>query len=261
VQVVSNLLTNAAKFTPSNGRITVTTQETNGRAAIRVRDTGVGIAPDLQPKIFDLFVQADTGLARTNGGLGIGLTLVKRIVDLHEGSVEVRSDGENRGTEFVVTLPALPSNEQVSAPSGPPSLPAGSKPVRILLVEDNPDAAETFTVLLELGGHEVRVAKDGLAAIDAVEDFSPDIAFIDVGLPGIDGYDLATRLRAHPGCHSTILVALTGYGRDEDKKRAAEAGFDHHLTKPVDFALIDRLLANVSSSAVSLRDDDRGQLQ
>jgi PAS domain S-box-containing protein len=261
VQVVSNLLTNAAKFTPSHGRITVTTQETGGWAAVRVRDTGVGIPADLQPKIFDLFIQGESGLARTNGGLGIGLTLVHRIVEMHGGSVTVRSDGPGCGAEFVVTIPALPAALQLVPPASPPQLTGGHTPLRILLVEDNPDAAESMRILLELGGHEVRCTDDGLRALALVDDFSPDIAFIDVGLPGIDGYELATRLRAHASCRSAVLVALTGYGRDEDKRRATEAGFDHHLTKPVDFDTIDRLLANVSVPVGRSQADDRGRLQ
>ena len=242
VQVVSNLLTNAAKFTPAHGHITLATQQTGTRATIRVRDTGVGIPRDLQPQIFDLFVQADDTLARTAGGLGIGLTLVKRLVSLHDGTVEVRSEGEGKGAEFVVTLPALPASLQLPAPPADARLMAGSKSVRILLVEDNPDAAESLRVLLELAGHEVRVASDGLRALKVVDEFEPELAFIDVGLPGIDGYELASRLRALPSCRSTLLIALTGYGRDEDKKRASDAGFDHHLTKPVDPQAVNALV-------------------
>jgi PAS domain S-box-containing protein len=260
VQVVGNLLTNAAKFTPSRGRITVTTQQTDGQATIRVRDTGIGIAADQQTRIFDLFMQADVGLARSNGGLGIGLTLVKRIVEMHGGAIEVRSDGPERGAEFLVTLPALPETAAHHAASVEPILAGGSAPVRILVVDDNVDAADSLRMLLQLGGHDVRVAHDGLQALEVTDGFMPDIAFIDVGLPGIDGYQLATRLRAHAECRSCVLVALTGYGRDEDKRRAADAGFDHHLTKPADFDAIDRLLANVSATAAGAR-DERGRLQ
>jgi PAS domain S-box-containing protein len=260
VQVVGNLLTNAAKFTPPRGRITVTTQQTGAQATIRVRDTGIGIASDFQTRIFDLFVQADGGLARSNGGLGIGLTLVRRIVEMHGGTIEVQSDGPDRGAEFLVTLPALPQTAAHQPAPGEPSLAGGSTPVRILVVDDNVDAAESLRMLLELGGHEVRVAHDGLEALEVVDAFDPDIAFVDVGLPGIDGYELATRLRAHQSCRSCVLVALTGYGRYEDKRRAADAGFDHHLTKPADFDAIDRLLANVSATAAGAR-EDRGRLQ
>ncbi len=260
VQVVGNLLTNAAKFTPPRGRITVTTQQTGGQATLRVRDTGIGIASDFQERIFDLFVQADVGLARSNGGLGIGLTLVRRIVEMHGGTIEVRSDGPERGAEFLVVLPALPQTTAHQPVAAEPSLAGGSAAVRILVVDDNVDAADSLRMLLELGGHDVRVAHDGLEALEVVDTFVPDIAFIDVGLPGIDGYELATRLRAHHGCRSCVLVALTGYGREEDRRHAAAAGFDHHLTKPADFDAIDRLLANVSATAAGTR-DDRGRLQ
>ena len=259
VQVVSNLLTNAAKFTPAGGRITITTQQTADRATIRVRDSGVGISRELQGSVFDLFVQGDGGLARTQGGLGIGLTLAKRIVELHQGTIEVRSEGVGRGSEFIVTLPALPASAQLARPQAP-RLTGGSRPLRIMLVEDNPDAAESFTLLLELGGHEVRAADEAREALRLVEDFVPDLAFVDVGLPGIDGYELATRLRAHPSCQSSVLVALTGYGRDEDKRRASEAGFDHHMTKPVDFEAVDHLLANVSAPAGGVI-EERGGVQ
>jgi CheY-like chemotaxis protein len=205
-------------------------------------------------------VQGDGGLARTQGGLGIGLTLVKRIVELHDGTVEVRSEGVGRGTEFVVSLPSLAASALVPSTPVEPRLAGGSRSLHVLLVEDNPDAAESFTLLLELGGHELRVAHEGREALAIVEEFSPDIAFVDVGLPGIDGYELAARLRAHPSCHSSVLVALTGYGREEDKRRASGAGFDHHLTKPVDYDTVDRLLANVSSPAGSVQEErDRVQ--
>ncbi len=248
VQVVSNLLGNAAKFTPPNGYVTVTTEEIDGQVVIRVLDTGVGIPQELQPRIFDLFVQADDGLARTNGGLGIGLTLVQRIVAMHGGTVTVRSDGAGRGSEFRVTLPALPAD---AAPATPPTtapVPADGTSIRILIVEDNPDAAESLRTLFELNGHDVRVANDGPGALAIVDGFAPQIGFLDVGLPGMDGYELAMRLRTHPSCARTVLVALTGYGREDDKRRAIEAGFDHHQTKPVDFDAIDRLLAGISAA-------------
>ncbi|HEV7735715.1 MAG TPA: PAS domain S-box protein [Candidatus Binatia bacterium] len=255
VQVVSNLLTNAAKFTPANGYVTVTTEEIDGQAVIRVLDTGVGIPREFQSKIFDLFVQADDGLARTNGGLGIGLTLVQRIVAMHGGTVAVRSEGAGRGSEFRVTLPALPADAAPAlAPAKAPLAPGGT-PIRILIVEDNPDAAESLRMLFELGGHDVRVANDAQRALAIVDDFAPQIAFLDVGLPGMDGYELAMRLRNHRSCARSLLVALTGYGRDDDKRRAIAAGFDHHQTKPVDFEAIDRLLAAVSAA------DARGQAQ
>jgi two-component system CheB/CheR fusion protein len=226
--------------------------------AIRVRDTGVGIPPALQEKIFDLFVQEESGLARTQGGMGIGLTLVRRVIDLHGGTVAVRSDGAGHGSEFTITLPALPASAAVLPnPPREPQLMAASKPLRILLVEDNHDAAESFSILLGLGGHDVRVAHDGAVALATVEGFSPDVAFIDVGLPGIDGYELAPLLRAHPRCRGSMLIALTGYGREDDKRRASQSGFDHHMTKPVDLAAIDRLLSEASQMAGAVRAEPR----
>ena len=247
VQVVSNLLTNAAKFTPPPGTITLTTQQTGGTTTLRVRDTGVGIPREFQDKLFDLFMQGDDGLARTHGGLGIGLTLVKHIVELHGGTVQVHSDGLNHGSEFVVTLPALSKNQAVTTPRAAAPSPRAGRPLQVLVVEDNIDAAESFQLLLELRGHEVRVAHNARQALELIEAFVPDVGFLDVGLPDIDGYELATRLRAHPSCRSSVLIALTGYGQLKDKERAARVGFDHHLTKPVDLDAIDRILASVSA--------------
>jgi PAS domain S-box-containing protein len=255
VQVVSNLLTNAAKFTPPRGSVSVRTRLADGEVSIVVRDTGVGIPHHLQSKVFDLFVQDERGLARSQGGLGIGLTLVKRIVELHGGTVTAHSEGENRGSELVVTLPASAAAAGLPAPADVVRRDGGAAvALRILLVEDNPDTAESFALLLRLGGHEVRVASDGLRALDEVEGFSPDVAFLDVGLPGIDGYELAARLRAHRACADATLVALTGYGREEDKRRATDAGFDHHLTKPVDF---DAVLALIDGAAGGVKAEPR----
>jgi CheY-like chemotaxis protein len=262
VQVVSNLLTNAAKFTPAGGSITLTAEQVGEVATIRVRDNGVGIPRERQRDIFTLFYQEERGLARTRGGLGIGLTLVKRLVELHGGEVSVRSDGEGRGSEFLITLPAEPpSTPRYHLPGVDASrrLTAGGKPLRILLVDDNVDAASSFALLLELGGHQVAVAHESSAALETVRTLSPEIAFIDIGLPGTDGYQLAEMLRAHPGCEGTVFVALTGYGSDADKARASAAGFDHHLTKPADADVVDRLLTNVSE-ATGPRLEDRGNV-
>jgi PAS domain S-box-containing protein len=261
VQVIANLIANAAKFTPSRGCLALTVQQTDGEVMLRMRDSGIGIDPALQPRIFDLFVQDEVGLARAQGGLGIGLTLVKRIVELHGGRVTVASEGRGRGSEFVVHLPALPQTIARRASEPPATLAAGGSALRILLVEDNPDAADSFTMLLEIGGHEVRTANDGRTALEIVADFRPDLAFVDVGLPGMDGYELAMRLRAHGSCRVTVLVALTGYGRDEDKRRAMEAGFDHHLTKPVDYEAVDRLLASASRPIRPDDAEERGVVQ
>jgi CheY-like chemotaxis protein len=262
VQIVGNLLTNAAKFTPSGGSITLTAEQAGEWATIRVRDNGVGIPLEHQQDVFNLFYQEERGLARTRGGLGIGLTLVKRLAELHGGTVAVRSEGEGRGSEFLITLPAQPQSaprHRLPGFDGSRRLTAGGKPLRILLVDDNVDAAESFGLLLELGGHQVTVTHDGNAALEAVRSLSPEIAFVDIGLPGVDGYELAALLRAHPGCAGTVFVALTGYGSEGDRARAATAGFDHHVTKPADADTIDRLLANVSA-AIGPRLEGRGNV-
>lgn len=243
-QVVGNLLTNAAKYTEPGGRIRLTAQRDGDEAVLRVTDTGIGIAPDMLPKVFDLFVQVDPIATRSQGGLGIGLMLVKNLVGLHRGTVEAHSAGLGTGSEFVVRLP-LGSRER-----GRAELPdVGEKPDephpgrRVLVVDDNVDAADSLATLLRLSGHEVRVAHDGAAALAVVRDYRPDIAFLDIGMPGMDGYEVARRLRAQPGLERALLVALTGWGSPEDRRRTTDAGFDHHLVKPVEPAVLESLLA------------------
>jgi two-component system CheB/CheR fusion protein len=251
VQVLDNLLTNASKFTPPGGRISLVA-ETLGEdeVVIRVRDTGVGIAPDMLPHVFDLFVQEAGTIDRSRGGLGIGLTLVKRLVELHGGRVDVHSAGHGEGAEFVVTLPCLPPALPLRAPSHAPA-PAATHRLRVLIVEDNADVAMSFKQLLELGGHEVRVARDGVVALEVVESWVPDVALIDVGLPRLDGYELARRLRQRPEFAATALVAVSGYGRDDDKQRAFDAGFDHHFTKPVEIEAVEALFTTLGTGEAS----------
>jgi PAS domain S-box-containing protein len=247
IQVIANLLNNAAKFTEPGGAITLTTERSGGHAIIRVRDTGVGIAPELLPRIFDLFVQGEVSLDRAEGGLGIGLTLARHLVEQHGGHVEARSAGRGCGSEFVVTWPAVGSPMvRLAYAGGMDSAGAPERPLQVMVVEDNVDAAESFSLLLELQGHGVRAAHTGRAALDLATTFVPDVAFIDIGLPGLDGYEVARRFRAMPAFQATVLVALSGYGRDEDKCRAQDAGFDHHLTKPVEPSTIDRLLNDIA---------------
>jgi signal transduction histidine kinase/FixJ family two-component response regulator len=244
-QIATNLLTNAAKYTGPGGHIDVMVAREGDAAVLRVRDDGMGVTPDLMPRIFDIFAQGERTLDRSEGGLGVGLSVVKQLVELHGGRVEVRSAGRGAGSEFVVRLPAL-----ATAPE-PRSLaaPAAGRPrhARVLVVEDNPDASDALYMLLELLGHTVRVVRDGPAALDAVRTAVPDVALVDIGLPGMDGYEVARRARplAEPG--RMTLVALTGYGRDEDKERALAAGFDYHLTKPVDIDALRALLASAAS--------------
>jgi two-component system CheB/CheR fusion protein len=244
VQVFANLLTNAAKFTAPGGRVTVRVEPREGAVVVRVRDTGVGIEPAMQARILDLFVQEEASLDRSRGGLGIGLTLVRRLVELHGGQVEVASAGRGRGSEFVVTLPALPPQIAFESREGAATHPGGTDVLSILIVEDNRDAAESLRLLLELSGHDVRVAHDGVAALGLMDQgFVPDVGLLDLGLPGMDGFELARALREHRCCRATMLVAVSGYGRDDDKRRAQEAGFDQHLTKPVDPTMLETLLA------------------
>jgi PAS domain S-box-containing protein len=241
-QVFTNLLSNATKYTPAAGHIEVSAEQDGKDAVVRVRDDGIGIAPELLPHVFDLFAQGSQGLDRAAGGLGIGLTVTRRLVELHGGRVEARSAGAGRGSEFEVRLPLsdrLP--REVRAGEVRPQREA---PVHILLVEDNPDAAESLAMLLELHGHRVRAVGDAAAALEAAGEDPPDVALVDIGLPGMDGYELARRLRESQS-PLPVLVALTGYGLERDKERAAAAGFAAHLVKPVDFEALRRLLAAV----------------
>jgi two-component system CheB/CheR fusion protein len=242
-QIVGNLLTNAAKYTNAAGRIEVVCEQQGADAVVRVRDNGIGIAAEMLPRLFDLFAQEEASLDRTQGGLGIGLTVVRRLVELHGGRIEARSEGLGRGAEFIVRLPVLSAREiEPPAPSRPsPVVPSA----RVLVVEDNPDAAESLKMLLEFLGHRVRVAHDGPAAIAAVRTERPDVALIDIGLPGMNGYELVGVLQNEPNVERATLVALTGYGRDEDKERALAAGFHRHLTKPVDIARVQALMADL----------------
>jgi len=247
VQVLANLLGNAVKYTPPGGAIAVVVEAGDGDGAggevrVRVRDTGVGISPALRPRVFDLFVQGDASLERTSGGLGIGLTLVRSLVELHGGRVEAESAGPGQGSEFVVRLPR---SSRPLAPAPTPPAPAGGDRhgVRVLIVEDREDAAESLAMLLEVAGHTVRTAPDGLSALDAATEFAPDVVLSDLGLPGIDGFEVARRLRARgPEC-PPLLIAISGYGRDDDRQRSRAAGFDHHLVKPPDAEVLMALLA------------------
>ncbi len=247
VQVLGNLLSNAAKYTPASGSIWATAERVGEEIVLRVRDTGVGLTPELLPRVFDLFVQGDAGLDRTRGGLGIGLTLVRALVELHGGRVAATSAGVGLGSEFVVYLPALPGTMPTSESRAERASTAGRR-LRILVVEDNQDAAESLATMLQLWGHEVRVAYDGLAALRLAEAETPDVILSDIGLPGMDGYELARHLRARPAFGRVVLVALSGYGRDEDRRQAAEAGFDHHLVKPPEMDTLLQLMGNVAAA-------------
>jgi signal transduction histidine kinase len=246
-QVLGNLLNNAAKFTAHGGRVWLKVTREDDDAVLHVRDNGVGIPADMLFAVFDLFTQVDRSLDRSQGGLGIGLTLVKRLVELHGGRVQAFSPGPNQGSEFVVRLPALalaPARlatvNGASAAKGGPGRPAAR---RVLVVDDNADAACSLALLLRLSGHEVKVCHDGPAALEAAASYRPEVVLLDIGLPGMDGYAVARRLRALPGPGPALLAALTGYGQEDDIRRSREAGFDQHLVKPVDPELLTNLLA------------------
>jgi PAS domain S-box-containing protein len=250
-QVISNLLNNAAKYTDEGGRIRLDADSSNGVVTIRVRDTGLGIDPELLPHIFDLFTQAERTPDRSEGGLGIGLTLVKRIVELHGGTVEAFSEGLGSGAEFIVRLPALASaGEQPldKAPNRVPvAAPADARSLRILIVDDNMDAADSIAMLLSMEGHETRAVHTARAALLAVPDFKPEVVLLDIGLPEMDGYEVARRLRAQNGRHRMRLVAVTGYGQPADRRRAHAAGFDEHMVKPVEPTVLQDFLRVVQS--------------
>jgi PAS domain S-box-containing protein len=242
-QVISNLLNNAAKFTEKPSQISLSVERTEDEVMIRVRDRGVGMTPDVLSRIFHLFVQGDTSLARHRGGLGIGLALARRLIELHGGTVEASSQGLSQGSEFVVRLPVSSATHSPSKPGmyTPSSLPkqAGR---RILVVDDNVDAAVSVVKLLKLWGHEVQTAFSGQEALEMARKFRPQIVLLDIGMPGMSGYEVARQLRAQPEFQSMVITALTGYGQAEDRRRSQEAGFNHHLTKPPDpFALAELL--------------------
>ena len=252
-QVIVNLLTNAAKYTMRGGRIEVVAERVGGEAVIRVRDDGIGIAPEVRPRVFDLFVQGPRTQARTSGGLGIGLTVVRSLVTLHGGRVEARSEGLGKGAEFVVTLPCITGT--LGEPARPELPPLTAAPAsradgaHVIIVEDNPDAAESLMLLLEILGHRVTAVGDGASALVAARADVPDLMLVDVGLPDMDGYELARRAREQEPLRDVPLVALTGYARQEDRRRALEAGFDDHVAKPVDPEALRRLFARFMRGA------------
>jgi PAS domain S-box-containing protein len=235
-QIIANLLTNAAKYTDVAGRIWLTVERDDEHGVVRVRDSGIGIAPEFLPRIFDVFVQGDRSLARSQGGLGIGLTLVKRLVEMHGGTVAVSSPGLGEGSEFVVRLSALSEAQIRRAHERPEVQPRITDALkrRVLVVDDNVDAAKSIAMILKLSGYDVHCVHDGPSALDAAHAYRPDVVVLDIGLPGMSGYEVAQRLREQPEFKRTPLVAVTGYGQDEDRRLSKEAGIDHHLTKPVD---------------------------
>jgi PAS domain S-box-containing protein len=243
-QVVNNLLNNAAKYTPRGGTITLAARRDGADAVVSVADNGIGIAPDSLQEVFGLFNQVGTDRNRAQGGLGIGLSLVRSLVELHGGSVVADSAGAGQGSVFTVRLP-LDATAAESAPEAPAQQAAPMHSVRVLVVDDNRDAADTLSALLELLGHSAQVANDGRAALEAVLDFRPQVVFLDIGMPGMNGYDVAKAIRADRRLDQPLLVALTGWGGDADRQRTSAAGFDLHLTKPVDLEAIEKMLSSV----------------
>ena len=246
-QVVVNLLTNAAKYTNDGGHIWLTVQQEGTEAVLRVRDTGVGIAPEILPHIFDLFTQAERTLDRSQGGLGIGLALVKRLLEMQGGTVAV-SSVVGHGSEFLVRLPVVPPPEQEPlAPLNEKAQSTGTS-LRVLVVDDNVDSAKTLGMLLKASGHEIRIVHDGVAVLDSALDFRPHMVLLDIGLPGLNGFEVAKRIRLQPALQNVVLTALTGYGQESDRRLSQEAGFDHHLVKPANFGQVLQILTTVSEN-------------
>jgi signal transduction histidine kinase len=240
-QAFSNLLNNAAKYTERGGQIRVSMETSAGDAVVTFADTGLGIQPDLLPRIFDMFTQLQAHRDRAQGGLGIGLTLAKRLIELHGGTIEAQSEGLGRGSRFIVRL-STAADANANEADARVDVAPGSTTCRVLVAEDNPDAAEMMRVMLTFKGHDVQVAADGIEAIALAERFAPHIAFIDIGMPRLDGYEAARGIRQRLGTR-VVLVAVTGWGQDEDKQRSRDAGFDHHVTKPPEPETLERLIA------------------
>jgi two-component system CheB/CheR fusion protein len=241
---LSNLLGNAEKFTPPGGRVVVTATGDAGKAVVRVRDNGAGIAPDVLPHLFEPFAQAPQTIDRARGGLGLGLSMVKSLIDLHGGTVDITSPGPGQGTVLTIVLPL--ARAQPPAAKRAPAADACSR--RVLVIEDNEDAADTLKHVLSMIGHDVQVAYDGPTGLELARSFHPEVVFCDIGLPGMDGYEVARAFRREVDSREAYIVALTGYARPEDRQRAVDAGFDEHVAKPPSAAKLNRVL-----SAVPLR--------
>ncbi|WP_374011311.1 ATP-binding protein [Massilia sp. Se16.2.3] len=248
-QVVGNLLTNAAKYTPGGGSIALSVRSEDGSAVVSVSDNGIGIPPEALPTLFEMFNQGRHGMDYAQGGLGIGLNLVKRLTQKHGGTVSVVSEGPNRGSTFTLRLPLAPDQPQAPQGATPDAQSQGERgPLRILVADDNQDAADLLAQLLQSRGHQVSTVHDGTAALAAARALPPDLALLDIGMPGMTGYEVARALRQLPDLEGTVLAAVTGWGAQEDRKRSREVGFDHHMTKPIDLDSLNQLLAGIKAA-------------
>ena len=243
-QVLGNLLNNAAKYTPQGGRVELAVEARGGEVVVRIEDNGCGIPRERLAHVFEMFTQIDRTLSRAQGGLGIGLSLVRRLVEMHGGQVAVESVGPGRGSTFLVRLPLAAPFASIATEEIPVSRRGPTR--RVLVIDDNIDAAESLAELLRVSGHEAQAVHDGAEALVAARGLPPEVVFLDLGLPGMDGYEVARRLRAEPHLSGAVLVALSGWGNAEDRRRSREAGFDHHLTKPADPIAVDELLAGLA---------------
>jgi CheY-like chemotaxis protein/anti-sigma regulatory factor (Ser/Thr protein kinase) len=244
VQVLSNLLNNAAKYTPAGGRVTLAAWREDGHAVVAVSDTGIGIPPEAIGAVFEMFTQVRGSLDRAQGGLGIGLSLVRRLVELHGGRVSAYSAGRGQGSTFTVRLPLHPGSPHARPDAADDGAATRTPaPLRVLVVDDNPDAADSLVALLDALGHATLVARDGPQGLQAALEARPDLVLLDIGLPGMSGYEVARAIRRHQGPRQVVLIALTGWGAQSDQEQSHEAGFDQHLTKPVSLEALEQALA------------------
>ncbi len=246
-QVISNLLNNAAKYSEKGGRIHLAAEREGSDVVVSVKDTGIGIPADQLPRIFEMFTQVDRSLEKAHGGLGIGLTLVKQLVEKHGGRVEARSEGPGKGSEFLVRLPVVLEAAQPQE-TGQHDEPAPNSSFRVLIVDDNRDGADSLAMMLRLIGNDTRTAYDGQEGVDVADEYRPDLLLLDIGLPKLNGYEACRRIRQQPWGKRIVLIAVTGWGQDEDRRRSHEAGFDHHMVKPVDPQVLMKLLAGLQAT-------------
>jgi signal transduction histidine kinase/ActR/RegA family two-component response regulator len=254
VQIFANILNNAVKFTPRGGHIWFTADQQSSEVVVRIRDTGIGIAPDTLLRVFDMFQQAEPALEQTAGGLGIGLTLARRLVEMHEGRIDIRSPGPGQGSEVEIRLPITAVQDAEVVADDPPAV-AVRPNLRVLIVEDNLDAAEMLDIVVSHLGHITRLAHDGATAVTLAREFAPDVIILDIGLPVMNGYAVARTLRALPELSHVYIAAVTGWGQDEDRQKAREAGFDSHFTKPLSPAVLEDMLGTIAPRMMSGRDE------